>query len=436
MMNHTKHHQIKLRKFHLRNKAIITIVYRILASLVTAILFVACLPIEPIALAEDGNKEWVTTWSTALHEPSPGPPGLTNTGFNNQTLRQIVHTSIGGDRARVRLSTFGASALVVGSAHIGLRDSGAAIIPASDRTLTFGGQSSITIPPGASVLSDAVDLDIPALSDVAVSVFLPATTGPATWHFAALQTSYISPPGDFTGAEVMPVASTTQAWFWLAGVEVTTTSQTGAIAILGDSVTEGTRSTPNTNNRWPDHLARRLLVEEGNHKLGVLNEGIAGNKLMNHIIGPNGLSRFDRDVLTQTAVTHVTVLLGNNDLLFVFSPTDVVTVDQIIAGHKQLIRRAHARGLKIYGGTLTPFDGFFFSSALKEEARQAINAWIRTSGEYDAVIDFDEVLRDPSFPSRLLPIYDSGDHLHPNDAGYQAMANAINLKLFKNVDDQ
>jgi lysophospholipase L1-like esterase len=170
----------------------------------------------------------------------------------------------------------------------------------------------------------------------------------------------------------------------------------------------------------------------GNHKLGVLNEGIAGNKLLNDIIGPNALARFDRDVLSQTGVTHVIVLIGNNDILFVFSSADVVTVDQIIEGHRQLIRRAHARGLKIHGGTLTPFGGFFFSSPAKEAMRQAVNAWIRNSGEYDAVIDFDSVVRDPNSPAQLLPTYDSGDHLHPHDLGYEAMANAIDLKLFKN----
>ncbi|HET9529782.1 MAG TPA: SGNH/GDSL hydrolase family protein, partial [Blastocatellia bacterium] len=312
-----------------------------------------------------------------------------------------------------------------------LRESGAAIVPGSDRTLTFGGQPSITISPGAIVLSDPVDLDVPSLGDLAVSIFVPGVTGPATWHFVSLQTSYVSPPGDYTASNVMPVASTTQAWFWLAGVDVMTSKQTGAIVTFGDSVTDGTQSTPDTNNRWPDHLALRLMAQPGNHKMGVLNGAITGNRLLNDIIGPNGLARFDRDVLTQTGVTHVIVLLGNNDILFVFSPADIVTVDHIIQGYRQLIQRAHARGLKIYGGTLTPFGGFPFSSALKEEMRQAVNAWIRTSGEYDAVIDFDEIMRDPSFPERLLPLYDSGDHLHPNDAGYEVMADAINLKLFK-----
>jgi lysophospholipase L1-like esterase len=400
------------------------------------------IPTGPLSAAFDGrnNEHWVATWTTALHQPSPGPPGLTNPGFNNQTLRQIVHTGAGGDQVRVRLSTFGASAVVIGAAHVALRADGAAIVPESDRELTFGGQPSITIPPGAVVTSDPVALQVPSLDDVAVSIFVPGSTGPATWHFVALQTSYISPDGDFTGTVVMPVVSTTQGWFWLAGVEVTTSRQTGAVVAFGDSVTDGTRSTPDTNNRWPDHLARPLIAQPGNHTMCVLNEAISGNRLLHDGLGANGLARFDRDVLTQTGVTHVIVLLGNNDISFgeLIFPSEVVTADQIIQGHRQLIQRAHARGLTIYGGTLTPLQGAFpgFVFPAIEAKRQAVNAWIRTSGDYDAVIDFDEVTRDPSFPSRLLPLYDSGDHLHPSNAGYEAMANAIDLKLFKNEADR
>jgi lysophospholipase L1-like esterase len=396
------------------------------------------------SFAEDGNAHWVGTWSTALQAPDTIVFG-SNPGFNNQTLRQIVHTSVGGNRVRVRLSTFGTGSLVVGGAHVALRDTGASIVPESDRTLTFGGQPSITIPAGAIVFSDPVDLDVPALVDLAVSIFVPGSTGPATWHFEALQTSYVSPPGDFTASAVMPVDRTTHyrapngtehdAWFWLGGVEVMAIKQSGAIVVFGDSVTDGTQSTPDTNSRWPDQLARRMMAQPGNHEMGVLNGGIAGNKLLHDIIGPNALARFDRDVLTQAGVTHAVVLMGNNDILFVFSPADVVTVEQIIEGHRQLIQRAHARGLKIYGGTLTPFEGFFFSSPAKEAMRQAVNGWIRTSGEYDAVLDFDAVLRDPTVPTRLRSLYDSGDHLHPSDLGYAAMANAIDLKLFKNGEE-
>lgn len=395
---------------------------------------------SPPAVAADKDEQWVGTWSTALHAPNT-VVFATNAGFINQTVRQIVHTSIGGDRVRVRLSTFGAGALHVGAAHIAIRAAGAAIVPGTDRILTFGGQGSIVIPPGAVVLSDPAELEVPPLADLAVSIFAPGSTGPTTWHFEALQTSYVSAPGDFTESVDMPFVSTTEyvgpdgrqhhAWFWLAGVEVMASKQTGSVAILGDSITDGARSTPDTTNRWPDHLARRLMTVHGNHKVGVLNQGISGNKLLNDIIGPNALARYDRDVLTQAGITHVIVFLGNNDILFAFSPATTVTVDQIVAGHRQLIRRARARGLKIYGATLTPFGGFVLSSAEKEAKRQAVNNWIRTSGEYDAVIDFDAVVRDSSIPTQLRSDYDSGDQLHPNDLGYESMGNAIDLALFK-----
>jgi lysophospholipase L1-like esterase len=238
-----------------------------------------------------------------------------------------------------------------------------------------------------------------------------------------------------TTAYLAPNGTPHHAWYWLAGVEVTASRQTGAVAILGDSVTDGTGSTADGNNRWTDHLARRLMAVNGNHRMAVLNQGIAGNKLLNEIVGANGLARYDRDVLSQTAVTHVIAFLGNNDIIFVFNPAELVSVDQIIVGHKQLIRRARARGLVIYGATLTPFGGFFFYSAEKESKRQAVNHWIRTSGEYDAVIDFDAALRDPNDPTRLRSggdtNYASDDHLHPNDAGYAAMAAAVDLALFK-----
>ena len=398
----------------------------------------------PSAAAANDDEHWVTTWSSAMLAPNTIVFG-TSRSFENQTLRQIVHTSIGASRVRVRLSTFSAGALRVGAAHIALRAADAAIVPGTDRTLTFGSLSSFVIPPGAIVVSDPVELDVPALADLAVSLFVQGNTGPASWHPEALQTSYVSPPGDFTASNDMPFVSTTEylapngtphhAWLWLAGVEVMARKQTGAAAIVGDSVTDGTGSRLDANNRWTDHLARRLLEVDGNHELAVVNQGIAGNRLLNDIVGPNGLARYDRDVLAQTGITHVIALLGNNDILFVFSPADVVSVDEIIAGHRQLIRRARARDVKIYGGTLTPFGGFFFSSPEKEAKRQAVNHWIRTSGEYDAVIDFDAAVRDPRDPTRLWSDadinYDSGDHLHPNDAGYAAMANAIDLALFK-----
>ena len=401
----------------------------------TMVVTITGLVAEPGALANDGkgNQHWVGTWSTALHEPEVGL-GLTSPGFNHQTLRQIVHTSVGGDQVRVKLSTFGASALVIGAAHIALRDADATIVAGSDRALTFSGKRSFTIPPGAQVISDPVDLDVTAFSDLAVSLFLPDDTGPATWHLEALQTSYISPPGNFTASRAMPVALTTQSWFWLAGVEVTAPRQTGVIVAIGDSITDGTSSTPDTNNRWPNLLARRLLAGPGNLKMGVVNEGILGNRVLQDIIGTNILARFDRDVLVQTGVTHVIVLEGINDIGFRAFGFAAPTAAQIIAGHKQLIERAHARGLLIFGGTLPPFEGADipgYFTPKGEAKRRAVNHWIRTSGAYDAVIDFDTAVRDPNHTTRLLPVYDSGDHLHLSDAGYQAMADAIDLKLFK-----
>lgn len=392
-------------------------------------------PPAPGTSKRDCNENWIGTWSTALHEPDLGVPGLSNAGFNNQTLRQIVHTSVGGNWVRVRLSTFGADALVIGAAHIARSVAGGAIEPGSDRPLTFGGKPSITIPPGALVASDAVELESPALGDLAVTIYLPGNTGPAAWHFESRQTSYVSTPGDFTASASVPVESAPVAWFWLAGVEVMSSSGSGAIVIFGDSFTDGTHSTEDANHRWPDELARRLMAQSGNRNVGVLNEGLAGNRLLHDSLGPNALARFDRDVLAQTGVTHVIVLIGSGDIV---NPVDEVSADKIIQGHRQLIERAHAKGLKIYGGTLPPNEGFVVPGTsipaftpVNEAKRRAVNAWIRTGGGYDGVIDFDAVLRDPSVPTRLLASYDSGDHGHPNDEGYQKMAASIHLKLFR-----
>jgi lysophospholipase L1-like esterase len=365
-------------------------------------------------------------------------PGFTNSGFNNQTLRQIVHISIGGQRVRLRLSTFGANTLVVDAAHIALSAGASRIVTGSDRVLTFGGETSIVIPPDAPVLSDPVELPVCDLANLAVSLFVSGDSGPATWHFDSRQTSYISPPGDFTGTTVMPLdpeSPTTQSWFWTAGIDVWAPRQSEAIAALGDSITDGDQSSVDRNHRWTNDLARRI-VHQGEHAIGMLNEGLDGNRLLHDVLGPNGLARFERDVLSQPGLAYVIVQLGNNDI-FTLDPSETVTVDQIIQGHKQLIERAHAKGLKIFGCTLTPVEGFLLPGTsfavwtpANEVKRQALNAWIRTSGEYDAVIDFDRVLRDPRQPARIRPALDSGDHGHPTDAGYKAMADSIDLSLF------
>jgi lysophospholipase L1-like esterase len=392
------------------------------------------------------TEHWVGTWATAqVATPSQasGQPqnalGGRPPGINNQTLRQIVRTSIGGTRVRVVLTNaFGTRPLPVGGVHVALRDKGAAIVAGSNRALTFGGAATPTIPPGAVLVSDPVDLTIPPLGDVAIDMHLPgdiaATPSPLTLHTGARQTNYISSTGSHLGSQELPGATTTESWFFLARVEVAAPTSTGAIVTLGDSITDGFNSTPNTNNRWPDHLARRVMASGGG--LGVLNLGIDGNRVLADGAGVNALARFDRDVLAQSGVTHVFVLEGINDLgigaLFMDGPRP--TTAELIAGHRQLITRAHARGLKIFASTLLPYEGTTFPGYWTPEGesiRQAFNEWLRTGKEYDAIVDFDAVIRDPENPTKMLPRFDSGDHLHPSDAGYEAMAKAFDLALLK-----
>lgn len=424
-----------------------------------AIVAVAC-GAALLAQSPNANEHWVGTWATAvvLQAPpgSPGtqpqaaapaqppaaqppapaqaPPPVLN--FNNQTLRQIVRTSIGGDRIRVVFSNvFGTSPLLIGAAHVALGGAESAIVPASDRALAFSGQPSIAIPPGAVILSDPVALTLPAQSDLAISLYLPADTAasPLTMHAGAFQTNYVSPTGNHTASEKMPVMTTTQSWFLMTRVEVVASRDAATIVALGDSITDGTRSTPNTNNRWPNRLAARLLEQPGAQRFGVLDVGIAGNRVLTDArpqVGVNALARLDRDVLAQPGVTHVIVLEGINDIGQARQNPSPSAAD-LIAGHEQLIQRAHTRGLMILGATLTPFEGAAYYTAEGEAKRQALNQWIRTSKAYDGVIDFDAAVRDPQQPTKILPMYDSGDHLHPSDAGYVAMANAIDLSLFK-----
>jgi lysophospholipase L1-like esterase len=355
--------------------------------------------------------------------------------LDNQTLRQIVHTSIGGQRVRVVLSNrYGTGPLTIGAAYVALRDKEAAIMPASGRTLSFSGKLSAVIPAGAVLVSDAAELSVPALSDLAIDIYLPADTtaskSPLTMHAAALQTNYVSQPGNHAGEPILPVATSTQSWFLLGRVEVAAPDAAGAVVAFGDSITDGTRSTPDTNNRWPDQFARRLLAGNSSARLAVLNAAIAGNRVLseaNPPFGINALARFDHDVLAQAGVTHVIVMEGINDIGMA-RQGEMPSPEEIIAGHRQLIERAHTRGLTIFGATLTAFEGAAYWSEAGERTRQAVNEWIRTGGAYDGLIDFDQVLRDPAHTTQLQAQYDSGDHLHPNDAGYLAMANAVDLK--------
>jgi len=317
--------------------------------------------------------------------------------------------------------------VALGAAHVAVRDTGAAIVTSTDRVITFGGRPRVTIRPGAAVVSDGVRLDVPALAELAVSLYLADSARVVTRHALALQTSYVSGAGDLTAARGF-AADTMRIWPFLSGVDVTNPAATGAIVALGNSITDGAGWTPNTNRRWPDILARRLLAS-GEPAKGVANAGISGNRVLSFGTGPSALARFDRDVLTQPGATHVIVLEGINDIGR--GSAENVSAEDVIFGLHQLADRARERGLVVIGATLTPTGpGPQFPPEL-ETKRMAVNAWIRTSGVCDGVIDFDAAIQDPAMPTRMLPVYDSGDHLHPSDAGYKAMGEAIDLRLFR-----
>ena len=445
----------------------------VLSRRFAASLLLIALAAAPAVAAAQGR--WVGTWATgplaldppaaeartgAAAAPEPGAP----VRLRNQTIRQFVRTSIGGSQARVALTNlFGTEPLAVGAAHVARRAAGAAI--AGGAHLTFRGHPSVTIQAGSTVLSDPVALDVAPLGDLAIDLYLPGdswgSTSPATVHSTGLTTSYLSASGNRSGAERFDVDVTTPQWFYLSRVDVWTPTAPGAIVTMGDSITDGTGSTVDAHRRWPDFLARRLAAEYGDAAPGVLNVGIAGNRILSHnaglanllrraglpappntgtppnpnaLFGPSGLSRFNRDVLLQPGVTHVVVLETTNDIGMAFDDP-WPAVEDLIAGHRTMIRRAHALGLTIYGGTLLPFEGALYWTEAGEAKRQALNDWIGTSGAYDGVIDFAAAVRDPENPTRFRPDLHADDWLHPNDAGYESMANAIDLALFDATTD-
>ncbi|MFC5460648.1 SGNH/GDSL hydrolase family protein [Massilia niabensis] len=387
------------------------------------------LPGLPARAQTSPAERWCATWGTA---PAGPPPSASVQSFTGQTLRLIARASIGGGRVLIRVSNeMGSTPLRIGRATIALRTSGAAI--ASPRPLSFGGVASITIPAGAPALSDPVDLVVPAQADLAVSLYLPGTVQATTIHDAAFQTSYVSAAGDYTSTLALPVARSISSWPFLTEIDVD--ASVPAIVALGDSITDGARSTSNANRRWPDYLARRLQSALGAAgRIGVVNRGISANLLLNDyptalLAGRDTLERFDRDVLATAGVRYLIALIGINDICY-SSGTSPIPVAELVAGWRQVIARAHARDIAVIGATLPPFEGFVYYTAAREAVRRAANNWIRASGEFDALFDVEAVLRDPANPVRIMPAYDSGDHLHPNDAGYQAMANAVPLAPF------
>jgi lysophospholipase L1-like esterase len=390
---------------------------------------------HPAAAARhrSGGRDWVTTWSASPQAAAPDT--IATAGFDDQTVRNIVFTSVGGDAIRLELTNmFGTRPLRVGHVTVAVAGPGAAVVPGTIHQVTFGGSASFQIPAGGQLLSDPVAMPVEPLQDLAVSMYLPDRTGPATFHSDGQQVNWVSTGGDHAtdedgGAFTVGVGS----WFYVSDLLVRSSGAEGTVVAFGDSITDGFQSTMGANDRWPNDLARRFDALDG-PTLSVVDEGIGGNRVLNDSVffGASAEARFGRDALDVPGVRDIILLEGINDIGFSATPPHPgldVSAAEIIAGDEQLIAQAHARGLKIFAATLLPYQGAGYYTAEGETKREAVNAWIRTSGAFDGVIDFDQVMRDPADPLRLNPAYDSGDHLHPNDAGYQAMANAVNLQM-------
>jgi lysophospholipase L1-like esterase len=398
-----------------------------------------------------GQEHWVATWATAqtLIRQAPARPAATPAesptapattpqeiaarGLNNQTVRMMVRTSIGGRRLRVRLSNaFGGAPVVLGVAHLAIRAKDSGIVPDSDRSLSFNGKPGCTIAPGVVLLSDPVELYVPPVTDLAVSLYFPGETGPPTTHSTALHNTYISKEGDLTAKTEIAEPVTTQSYYWLAGIDVAAVADAALLVTFGDSITDGARSTAETNHSWPALLAARLAANKATANIAVANLGIGGNRVLRDGAGASALARFDRDVLSQPGVKWVTLMEGINDIgRMATASAEAVTADELIGGYKQFIAQAHAHGIEVIGCTLTPYEGAGYAREDGEQIRAALNSWIRTSGAFDAVVDFEAATRDAANPKRFRAEFDPGDHLHPNDAGYQAMADAFDLKILK-----
>ena len=398
-------------------------------------------------------EHWVVTWATAedmattVPERPVLPPNVKMPDFqgsrgprtprplpavsDNQTVRMIVHTSIGGKKVRIELqNAFDKQTVSVGSAHVAIHTTASSIDPQSDRQLTFSGSKSIDLQPGMIVLSDPVNLDLKPMSDVAVSLYIVKNQGTPTNHMPGLHTTYVS-NGDRAAAASMPDSVTNTAYVWLKSVDVDAPAGSFAIACLGDSITDGFRTTVDANQAWPTLLAKRFSEKQG-APIAVINEGISGNQVLRDGAGVSALARFDRDVLTEPGVQWMVLLEGINDINIhgQITGSGALTADDLIQGYKQIIARAHMHHLKIVGATLTPDGGLWLAGPAGEATRQKVNDWIRTSGAFDAVVDFDAAIRDKTDSLRIRTEFDSGDHIHPNDPGNSAMANAFDLSVF------
>ena len=388
----------------------------------------------------------VTAWATAAYAPFAAPGVPEEPALENKTIRMVIRPTVGGHSLQLRFSNeFGTLPVRIGAAHLAITDRDSAIQPGTDRLLTFAGKSSISIPAGAPFLSDPVEMDITPFAELTISIYLPEKTPLTALHGLAKHTSWIA-AGDQSARLNTTDAKSRDSWFFLSSLEVLAPDNASAIVAFGDSITDGTGSGINHYANWPDKLAQRFAASHPERSTAILNEGIGGNRILHDAAGAAALARFDRDVLARNGVKEVIVLEGINDIGFprirmdeLKLPTtpknpfvgEKVSAEEIIGGLQQIITRAHEHGIRIFGATLTPFQGTNSWDTEGEAIRQSVNKWIRTAGAYDGFVDFDAVIRDPKDPSRMNAIYDSGDHIHPGDAGYQAMANAIDLNMLE-----
>ncbi len=383
---------------------------------------------------------WVGSWASSQQIPEPHN-ALPASDLQDATLRQVVRTTLSGKRIRIRLSNqFGTGPLRISSVHVARSadPASARLQPDSGRAVTFFGSPEVLIPAGAFYISDPIDLAVPALTHLAISMHLPDAPAQQTSHPGSRATSYLL-RGNHVAAFDLRDAKTVNHWYQLAGVDVQAGPAAAAVVTLGDSITDGFGVQPNTDSRWPNYLANRLKSNPATRNVAVLNQGIGGNRVLVDGLGPNALARFERDVLGQPGADTLIMLHGVNDLGSLTreapaSPEAQRTlVAQMIGAYRQMVGRARERGMRVLGATILPYVGsaYYHPDAANEADRQAINAWIRAPGNFDAVIDFDRLLRDPANPTRLRPEFDSGDHLHPSIAGYRKMAEAVPIALLK-----
>jgi lysophospholipase L1-like esterase len=404
-----------------------------LAVLMGAALLASCKSAEPArthqasqALTPQGDARWVGSWSTGpqLTEPKNLPPAP---GLSDSTLRQYVFPTLSGSRARLRLSNeFGDAPVTFQAVQLAAAAGAGSIAPGSTRAVLFGGSPSLTLADGEARLSDALEFEVSALRSLAITLHFGDVPANVTGHPGSRTTSYLA-AGGHVDAVSLPNAATTDHWYFITGLDVQAAARSAAIVTLGDSLTDGRGSTTNANNRWPDMLARRLQARPDTSHLAVLNLGIGGNAVLSGGLGPTAEQRFQRDVLEQRGVRYLILLEGVNDL---GRSQGADIAERLIAAYERFIERAHAQGLLVYGVPILPFAGSQYDKPERQQARQLINEWIRNGRRFDAVLDLDAAVRDPQNPAQLLPAYDTGDHLHLSPAGYQAMADAIDLSLF------